>query len=59
MLPEPEIILKFVWKTFLTKIKFDRKISNLIRILISLVDLLCLLNPKDNFALNNIQVKIQ
>ena len=34
---ELEIILNFVWKTFLNEIKFDRKISNLIRNIFTLV----------------------
>ena len=37
ILSEPEIILKFVRKTFPTKIKFDQKISNLIRKFFTLV----------------------
>ena len=34
---EAEIILKFIRKTFPTEIKFDRKISNLIRIFFTIV----------------------
>ena len=51
-LSEPEIILKFVRKTFLTEIKFDRKISNLIRNFLLYFDRVGWLNPKkDNFTL--------
>ena len=37
MCAEPEITLKFVRKTFPTEIKFDRKISNLIRFFFTLI----------------------
>ena len=51
-LSEPEIIFKFVRKTFLTEIKFDRKISNLIRNFLLYFDPVGWLNPKkDNFTL--------
>ena len=44
---EPEIILKFVWNTFLVEIKVDRKMSNLIRFFA----LVCWLNPvKSDFT---------
>ena len=48
---EPKIVLKFVRKTFPIEIKFDRKISNLIRNFFTLVRSPPWVKYEDNFTL--------